>query len=321
MIPITEKIYAKGIAKGTSPEDFFVMLGKHLYDPPNVELAGKPKLTGASKEWREGRLMMGKRESRVHFKYHKSKGNLSLRIECNPRKMGPLGFQEFIELLAPFFDFKKLPYLARVTGLDVAVDVVGVHVSEIAAWYKKEGKRSLYVGEDGMLETINLHRLLPPIVQKEDQFGPIKVMHRRKPAGDVVFRIYDRVKERAAVLKPPPFGEAPVTRVEVIKERFKQKVLNDLPSLSDMYAELRVGLDLSQSDLSGPMGRSYLTGTRTLSPQTVVALYNLKHVDQEKLDAISQVNKPDLVAPDINWSSWKKGIEHTGLNLLVDVKK
>ncbi|MCW2363868.1 MULTISPECIES: hypothetical protein [Sphingobium] len=321
VIPLSKYVYAKHIPKETSVPDFVGLVVEQLTNPKttNVDLVGKSKYANQGQDWRATTLSMGKRESRVHFSYYKHKTlGISLRVEMNPRKLGPLGFKHLVQLLAPLFDMKGMAEAARVTRLDIAIDVVGVHVSEVIARHKKEGKRSLYMGNDGRLETINIHRKRPAFKQKFDELGePIKAFHPSQPAEKVLVRIYDRMRERTAIGQAPPFGDAPITRIEIVKDRFKKTHLASLAGLPDPLAEVRVGYGPSQTSGSHSRWHRYWHLARSLTPEEAGALLVLPKGLGQRFWKSSQVPTADLSAPETSWEGWHTGLKSTGLSLLL----
>ena len=321
VIPISHYVYPEGTPKTLSEPEFLAGFVEHLLNPPfPSEVIGKPKFVNQGQDWRATTLDFGARESRVHFSYHKHKSTgLSLRLEMNPRKLGETGFKQLRKLLGKSFGLKGLVEAARVTRLDVAVDVVGVHVSEVVARYKKQGKRSYYIGNNGALETVYIHRKTPPFKQKFDDGGAIKALHSRQPAGQAVLRVYDRVAERAALGKPAPFGEAPVTRTEFVKDRFKKFHLANLASMPDPLKEIWAGYAPSQKSGPAALWRRYVAAVRTESPADLQKLFGLSPDIAKKFEKALRVPVPDLLAPKVTWEGWNIGIASTGLNLLLDV--
>jgi hypothetical protein len=131
-------------------------------------------------------------------------------------------------------------------------------------------------------------------------------------------KIYDRVRERAALGKAGPFGDAPVTRVEFSKSRFKQFKLPMLATLADPFAEVWVGFGPSQSKLPSGSWNGTLATRRTASHDETVALLGLQSIAKDDLAAGFNVPIADLVAPGVNWAGWAQGLSLTGLLTLLD---
>ncbi len=276
-------------------------------------------------------LGLGKRNSRVQFQRisHKKYGKSCLRIEMNPRKLGPQGFKDLAKVLSSGgnqFDVPCLMAAAKVTRYDIAVDIVGAHVSEIIATHKPEGKRSLYVGSDGVLETIYIHKKKPPpkAIEYDDDGELIKKpTHSAKPAGGVALVVYDRLRERKALGWPGgPFGDAPVSRIEVVKGSLKNTLLANLADLPDALKDVRAGLGANQPQGAHSSWTKHIAVRRTASPVETKAILNLSSQTVQSLDEGLAVPVPDLVAPGANWPHWKTGLELTGLaSLIAKAKK
>lgn len=317
IVPLSSYVYADTISSKLSVSEFLALVVDAITNPSILVTYVGSKFT-LDGQWRKTTLGIGGRESRVHFSYHKHKTvGPSIRVELNPRKVGKAGFKELIALLKPAFDMKGLAEAARVTRLDIAVDVVGVRVNEVVGWYKKQGKRSIYLGSDGALETVNIHRKRPPHKVKFDGDVPQKAFHAKQPAGAVVVRIYDRARERMAISQPPPFGEAPVTRIEVVKSRFKMVKLADLAQLPDQLAEVRIGYAASQVDTHKSAWLRFASVARSLEPDRAVQLLALPSGQKKMLKKALKVPAPDLVEPADAWTGWLIGAQSCGLDLLV----
>jgi hypothetical protein len=229
VIPISQYVYGKKVSPDVPVPAFMDDLWAYLINPDFPgEVVGKPFINDSG--LRTVALSLGTRTSRVQFQRinHKKHGKSCLRIEMNPRKLGPSGFKDLIKVLSSAgkqFDVACLMAAAKVTRYDIAVDVVGAQVAEIIAIHKPEGKRSLYVGNDGVLETVYIHKKKsPPKAIEYDEYGELikKPMHSSKPAGSVALAVYDRLRERKALGWPGgPFGDAPVSRIEVVKASLK----------------------------------------------------------------------------------------------------
>jgi hypothetical protein len=324
VIPISPYVYAKTLDPKLSVPDFLAQFGARLLDPPfPIDFAGKPQFTYANhpdKEphWRTVPLTFGKRDSTVHFSRRKEANvGVTVRLEMNPRKVGPKGFKELASLLAEWFDLSALAQAARLTRLDIAVDVVGVQVSEVVAQQKDQGKHVHYIGKDGLLETIYINRRLMPFKQKYDEYGPKKPKKPKYPAGKPLLKIYDRVRERASVGVAPTYGDAQITRIELVKDRWVKKKLIDLPTLPDVFAGTRVGYAHSQTQVIPALWQRYVILTRVLPPESAALALGLNKEVAKLYAKALKVGVPNLIAPDDCWEQWITGIEYTGLNILL----
>lgn len=101
VIPLSGFVYEKGIDPKLSVPEFLAGFVDHLLNPKwPVGLAGKAKFAFANDpdkdpEWRAASLTFGNRDASIHFsRYKHQKLGLSLRLEMNPRKVGPTGFEQ-----------------------------------------------------------------------------------------------------------------------------------------------------------------------------------------------------------------------------------
>ena len=322
VIPIYDYVYAKTIAKTVSVPEFLNGFVDHMLNPPwPVEVVGKSKFaygTTNLDDWRASILSFGKRESVIHFSRLKDpKLGLLLRLQMNPRKLGPDGFKQLVGLLSPWFDTASVVKAARVKSMDIAVDIVGLQVSEVVARHKKQGQRTHYIGNDGLLETVYINRRLPPFKQKYDEWGPVKPKRLKYPAGKPLLKIYDRARERAKYGKLGPYGHAPVTRIELVKDRFKTTALADLLLISDAFSETWVGFIPSQTDLSPNAWRRYSIIARTELPIFAAGILGLTPALAKAYRKALAVMQPDLVCPQSTWAGWTLGLQCTGLTFLI----
>lgn len=319
VIPISSYVYADNIPHNLSVPGFLDMFVERISEPPfPIEQIGPMKYANGGKDWRAATLDFGNRQSRIHFRYYKRKDlGISLRLDMNPRKVGTQGFKQLIKLLEPIFSINKMAEAARITRLDVAVDVVGVRVNEVLATYKKQGTRSLYVGRDGALETIYIHRKRPPFKQKEDKWGPLKAIHPKQPAGKVVLKLYDRVKERGAIGQPPPYSDAPITRIELVKTHFAKFRLGDLYKLTDPFGEVRVGYAPSQMTNAKALWHRYWQMRRSITHEEAAQALGLSKTMSTLFTKAMKVPKADLLAHNANWADWHIGTANCGLDLLI----
>lgn len=327
-IPVSEAVYSSGVKPGASPEAVMLALRDFLLSGPlNCDVADSNTWPVG---WKFISLLVGHRESPIRFEYIKVKGT-SLRIECNPRKLGPHGALILLQLLdhpgCPLDPHKALE-AAKITRLDVAVDIVGIEVAEVLAAHKDQAKRSMYVGSDGQLETLFIHRKLPKKKQTYDSHGhPKKLKHSGPPAGTVLIKIYDRRRERLSLLRPAPFGDAPVTRIEIVIKGLRKKhaFLANIGDLPDKFALVRAGFVGSQPGIERETLRRFTALRRTLPIDTAFRMLKLQKPPKylasypAKLEAAETVIVADLAGPATTWAGWQEGLKQTGLLTLLDI--
>ncbi|WP_286693360.1 MULTISPECIES: hypothetical protein [unclassified Brevundimonas] len=264
-------------------------------------------------------LSAGEREAGVFVQFIRPKEAQpwKLRLEFNPRKIGPGGLQALTEELSYAKTFRIDRFLAdcRLTRLDIAVDFIGVAVSEIVASASLPGKTTFYVGDDGSLETMQLHRNNPAPKQTYSPTGePKKVKRSTDPLGPVVAKLYDKVKERASVLQPAPFGPAPVTRVEIVK-RWKGggPRLVELIGHKNLLTGLNVGYagHLPPTDLHEWL--TYVASRRTMAKDLVDDAMKLGIPKTILLNKRYKQPPSSLLLHEELWSRWPDGLSSTGL--------
>lgn len=268
-------------------------------------------------------LSAGEREAGVFLQFIRPKKGKKpqpwkLRLEFNPRKIGPGGLQALTDELSYAKTFRIDRFLAdcRLTRLDVAVDFIGVAISEVVASVAQPGKRTFYVGDDGSLETMQFHRNKPAPKQGYSPAGePKKVPRSTNPLGPVVAKLYDRVKERASVLQPAPFGPAPVTRGEIVK-----RWNGGGPKLVQLNAHKNLLLDL-HADYAGhqpPIGlsqwRAYVAARRVTSKAETNKAMKLTIPQAILLSLRYDHPGSTLLLHEELWTHWPSGLSATGLD-------
>lgn len=313
IIDITPEIFGPTAPKGLTVAEWVHHVGHYLKSEPfnahYIDSYYKP-VENQPNWYSFVMLGMGPRGSSVRFEFLKAnqKHPARLKIDLNPRKLTPAGFKTLVKIFSDLkgpFAVKALVQSARVSKLDVAVDIVGVQTSEIVAFHPKQGKRSYYIGKDGQLETINIHRTVSP----------------SKPSGNAMVRIYDRVRERQDRGKDPPFGPAAVTRVEVTKAPKKpHNSLVKLLAASDPFADLRVGYVADQVTPSATWA-TYHALIRTVPRKTVERIMGTAKATAASFATALKVPNAPIVAKGVNWSGWEQGVKVTGLHILLDAGK
>lgn len=244
----------------------------------------------------------------------------TIRFEFAPRKAQAYGMEEFTGLLVSAVQTVtgayKLLRDCRVSRLDVALDYAGVRPADLVVTAKNGGKRWEVFGRDGVLETLYLFGTKSP-PKKKLKAPP------RKPYGNLIARIYDRDRERAAMGKPPPYSHCTVTRLEVVRTRFdKPLYLEGLESLGDQFA--RVGLSWGRTVIKTQESHRwerYLACVRALGPLEAARVMGLPGPTVKAYAAALKKHPSDLLLPADVWKQWDMGIAVTGLAELVTKAK
>jgi hypothetical protein len=237
------------------------------------------------------------------------------RMEFCPRKLGPQGISQLIVLLEQCSDvpFNVGMFLSQcgITRYDAAVDFVGVLPAELLATIPNHGKTIRYSGNDGSLETLQLHRkrAIPKM--------PTSVL--RNPAGALGLKLYDRSRERAARCKPVPVPGHEVTRAEVVKLRFA----NGLSFFQLPEAKPFEGIGLSYFADISPGGdhktwRVYLGLLGGVGHLEAAKLLGLS-APQAKLFNAAFRQHPNSLLSSLGSHHWQSGLAETGLDQLIDL--
>jgi len=242
-----------------------------------------------------------------------------VKIEMNPRKLGPDGIESLMwtlkQALIPGLSLGLLLANARVQRVDAAVDLLGANIADLTVHTKKVGRRVDYHGDDGRLETIQLHR------KKVKPKGPTKTL--KNPLGPTAMIVYDKNRERAAHGKPAPFPGYELTRAEVALRHFKKPVsLQDILSFTP-FAEVRIGLSGDyppsiQASGAYAVWLDYLTFRRANGPKWAAAKLKLSPSRAKEFEKSIKDPEQPLVGP-ASALTWVDGINSTGLGLLVDM--
>ena len=307
IVDITPEIFGPETPSGVTVAQWVLGAGHYLNAAPQNTQPLACQYFENKKWYRHVTLGMGHRDSSVRFEFSEQtkKTPAHLRIEMNPRKMGPKGFKTLLAILNDLngpFAGKAVLKSARVTRIDVAVDLEGVQTDDLIAFHKNEHQRSMYIGADGVLETLYVHG------------KPSKT----KPAGKVLVGLYDRTKERLKKGKKPPFGPSPVTRVELARMMSApHNSLANIATMTDPFAPVRVGYLMGQGGKPKQWWREYVGLRRGKNHAATVALLGLSATTADQFACSYLVPAPELVGKGMNWSGWEQGLKETGLALLL----
>lgn len=311
--------YTAKVPAEIAPVTFLKQFGDYLLEGPHNAHQVDFWFDPAKGYYRSVTLALGPRGSRVFFQPMPPKDGHGwrMRIEMNPRKLGKSGMVQLAKVLGGKSAPLKLPEFVstcRVNRIDVAVDFVGVGVDDLLVAHKKQGKRSYYVGPDGVLETVLVHRKLTPPKAKKDKFGDDqKLSHRSKPAGAVLLKVYDRARERQAVLQPPPFGPAAVSRVEVTLSRLQTYApLSKLALLPDPFAGATVSVWSEQPVSSDVLWGEYVSLRRSTSAAKAQTTLGISDTRANAFEA-ALAAPPVVVSSTAIWEAWAASLKATGL--------
>jgi hypothetical protein len=151
-----------------------------------------------------------------------------LRLEFNPRKIGPIGLAKTEAALTEdaTLGFNLFAWLADacLTRLDLAVDLIGVEPDDLLVFPAQPGKRSVISGANGAIQSKYFLR------KKKTDFDD----HASAPPNwnDAYLRVYDRRIAKIEAGKEPTYGAAKHTRVETVSVwKKKRPSFLSLPAL------------------------------------------------------------------------------------------
>lgn len=305
--PIYDKAVIKGFAEGLAGA-VNALAGNAVYLPPDQI----PKVF---------KIPFGPREAEALIELKSKNGKdhpapfWTLRIEFNPRKLKPDGHAQLLETMAYAstgpINVGAILRDARLSRLDVAVDLFNVRPEALLVTTAATGKRWEIFGPDGRLEAVYFYRL------KKKPTAPLKAL--RKPFGALIVRVYDRNRERAAWGKPPPYPGGFVTRLEASVTRFgKPTYLPDLLALPYPFKQAKVSLtaDVLAKVDSGWL--RYWSARQTFGPDVSIAATGLSLSAHKALEKVIKNNPSTLLSSDAVWPEWHAGLKSCGLDKLID---
>jgi len=251
----------------------------------------------------------------VYFSLARTKndkdGPHTLSIQLNPRLLGEQGAYELLSQLYHITGKRLLVGRmladARLSRLDVAVDIIGVQIADMLLSMKGAGTQSIWKPVGGDLESVALFRAA------KKKTGGVRI-------GERIAIAYDKRAERLAAGAPPPYGPAPVSRVEITKTRFGNKPfwLTDLPAAPNPFQAVRAGLVRSAQS---PISRAFIEYAalrRTYSQYRTTQIMSLSDTGAQLLEQCLQNHPSDLIDGANVWSGWQAGLCETGTALLIE---
>jgi hypothetical protein len=209
------------------------------------------------------------------------------------------------------------PFLAgaKISRVDVAVDGVGVFVPDLLATVPQPGKQALYKANDGTLETYAIH-----CKHKAESSGKLSQTAQLKPLGALLLKIYDKRSEQLAKGVKPPFGDAPVTRIEVSKRRFGNKPcsIKNLANLKNPLTGAKVGLVTSAHPSGGWQWLTYVEAVRACGPDRAAFVCGLSGLTRKHFEERFAKHPSDVLNPKEVWSHWNAALAATGLNYMIE---
>jgi len=238
--------------------------------------------------------------------HEKTPEDLILRIDWNPRKAGKEGIGELFELLLGDLHFSTHEVAewlatARISRMDIAVDILDVERCDLRARIAKERKVQTFTAPDTGLET-SYHK-----DAKTKQF-PVMLYDKRQQYLDAMTPVGG---------KAPKFGDRPHCRVERVW-RFGGTSAPPLSGLADQSCRID-GFHVRwlRDHATGPTRDEQRVAAAALS--YLGAQRSAEVLDASFAPALKIIPKPDpdFWRPDILWALWPKSLEALGMDRLV----
>ena len=253
--------------------------------------------------------------STVYFTLSRTKGDPdglhTLGIQLNPRSLNQVGAYDFLDLLHQVTGQRLLVGRmladAKISRLDVAVDVVGVQIADMLVSVSDAGTECIWRATSGDFESIAFFR------KKKKKSGALEL-------GERTVIVYDKRAERIAAGAPAPYGPAPVTRLETSKKRFGNKPfwLTDLPAAPNPLKSVRAGLLRSAQTPITRRFIQYAALRRAYSQSRTSQTLSISNADSQILEACWLSHPSDLIDGDAVWAGWHVGLHQTGASLLIE---
>jgi hypothetical protein len=171
-------------------------------------------------------------------------GVWSVKYEFSASKAQAAGL---VKLTSAFDDalpivFEKMLPDFRVSRVDPAIDLIGASPIDLIAHVPKPGKRMVFVGAGGQPESVYLYELKKPLLKPPASIS-------KNTRGPLRLKLYERRDYFRQLALDPPYGDCPVTRVE-IEMRWKKHrpKLADLAKVKNAFAGRNVGYAAKLAD-------------------------------------------------------------------------
>lgn len=259
----------------------------------------------------QAQVLFGEAQQPVFFTIKKTPkkphGAHTLMLQLNPRLLTEEGIFELIDRLYKVTGKQLLVGAmladARVSRLDVAVDIVGVEIADVLVRLKNESKRNYRATAAG-LQSIEI--------------WPKGTTSATAQNRAVI--VYDKRAERLEAGETPPHDPAPVMRIEVTKKRFGNaaNLLVNLAKLKNPLKAVAVG---HVRAAACPLSRSflcYVDARRVFGTGRAAANLGLKPETASQFEKWYLTHPSDLFDGASIWEGWADGLMASGTYLLIE---
>ncbi len=263
-----------------------------------VSVATKANKKGSTKYLRSYEVAFAQTNVLVQAK-PQSKTNNFLRVEMNPDVLQVPELKLVWELLAAVSDSQiseeVIAEEAKITRMDVAVDMLNIDPEDILIDHKFSGKTNAYFGNGGKIETVYLNK---------KSKGSTTYLYDKKVQAQDTGKSLD-----AGVNK---YGEAKYTRFECRVQT--QKPFKKLASLKNPLTKVDLA-DMDGCDAPGKPHVWALFQDACRYRGLVGALELLPAKEREEFHEVIKKSSDLLWRPDDIWVFWKNSLETNGLLL------
>lgn len=241
-----------------------------------------------------------------------------LHMQFNPTRLGEEGHFELLDFfqkaLGDIFCVGEFLAEARLSRIDAALDLVGMHIDDLLVRSNAGGISNFVVSDEGDLQSISIHRK-----NKKHEDGSLTATGKSKPMGDLLVRAYDKRAERIARGHPPRFGQAHHIRVEAQKTRFgpKPQLLSSIFELNDPFKGIKLASIQKTGAGMGGQWIRYAHLRKIIGEAQARSICNLSEQDADRFEEAYWLSEK-IEGSEVNWIFWDDGIISTGLHYLVE---
>jgi hypothetical protein len=221
----------------------------------------------------------------------------ALRLEFNPAVLGAPGIAflktQLEALVLDGLSFTDIIVNGKVTRVDIAVDIVGVHLADLLILVNSGGKQHWYLSEEGKPETGYLG------MKKSDQNAKWKTYNKRKQAKD---------QSKAPVEQA--YGGLSHTRIEYTYTTNKSFL--DLATLDNRFTEISLAYPKAPKGVKPYAWAFFIDSCSMRGQPAALAILpdgKLRKSYQKALDAAHA----SFWRPDKIWETWPNAISDSGL--------
>ena len=220
-----------------------------------------------------------------------------LRLEFNPSRLGPAGTaflkKQLEAVLVDALDFSHVVATGTVTRLDIAVDVVGIRISDLDVRFLGEGKSHWYYSSIGQPETGYLG------IKKSDKNAPWTAYNKRK-----------QLKDTSSGGGEQLYGGLSHTRFEY--HALPKKPVTDLKSVPNPFMQISVAHPIAPKGIKPYAWQFFLDACQRRGYEEALSLLpggGLKKRYSKAMEAAHAT----FWRPNTIWAAWEEALSKSGL--------